>query len=573
MIVQAKQIFTLLICGMLFPASFVVQATITPPVPKNKISSVSMSNGSQPIVIQLTKKPFTDVIARIELQSNIKIQIVPFLKNHLITANIHAKNWETAIPKLLNGYNWVGFINETGQTTRILVTGINDTGTDAPKPPKELFSYADKNLLLDIPDHLKQLSNGSVFQIKFNKAMLKKMALGEVLSLSLPTGQFNVIHDNFMLDENGNFTWIGYLENMTPKNRVVISFDNKSSFGRILTPDGVFRVESSQGLDWLVDVVSAGLNPGSLQKDSISIHPPGIDQSETDGELIKGTIPLITQQTTSIPFKINSTATKDITNSTRTPGDRETNEPTARVDSISKMITIDVMVLYTKGLMINRINNLIAISNQAFIDSKVQIQLRLVHTQRVQYTNHNRNETALYDLSNDHISSLFNISALRQRHGADLVSLVRPFSADAHQGCGIAWLGGSGGRNYNEEEAFSIISDGIDEFSYCTDYTFVHELSHNMGSTHDRLNARHHGRFPYSYGYNVDGRYGTIMSYSAIELGIFSNPNIYCLDQPCGINEELPNEANNALSLNNSAAAIAGFMQSVYPLKKAEKLK
>ena len=559
MIFQAKKIFTLVTCIMLLQTSFIAQATFFPLSPKDKITT----NATQPIHIQFTKKPFVEVAAAIEQQSNIKIQIVPPLKNHLITADIQAKNWETAIAGLLKGYNRVGFISENGQISQILVTGINGAGTDANNPPEGLFSYPDENLLQNIPDHLKKLPNGSVIRIEFNKSMLKNMALGSVLPLSLPAGQFNVIHDNITFDKNGGFTWIGYLEGVTPKNRVIITFGNNQSFGRILTPEGVFRVETSEGVAWLVDVGSAGLNPGPLREDEISTHPPATEQPGTDGEVKTGVKPQKTQQPPAYVTNINTTA-KGINNSSTTIDAGVKKQSPTISDKTSEETIIDVMVLYTDGLQTTRIDNLIATSNQAFKDSNVQIQLRLVHTQRVNYTNHNLNETALYDLSYGQ-SSFSNIAALRETHGADLVSLVRQFDANAHQGCGLAWVGGSGGRDFDSRESYSVVSDGIDDFRYCTDYTFAHELSHNLGSSHDRQNARYYGKFPYSFGLNIDNHHGTIMSYAAVELGIFSNPDINCLKQACGVDAEQPNAANNALSLNNSAAAIAAFMKTVYP--------
>lgn len=153
------------------------------------------------------------------------------------------------------------------------MTGINGNGSDAINSPESLFHYSDNNLLQKIPDHLKILPDGSVIRINFNKSMLKNMALGDVLSLSLPAGQFNIIHDNLVLDKKGGFTWVGYLEDEFPKSRVILSFDNKNSFGRIQTPDGVFRVETSGGVDWLVDVDNAGLSLANHRKDAISNHP------------------------------------------------------------------------------------------------------------------------------------------------------------------------------------------------------------------------------------------------------------------------------------------------------------
>ena len=559
MIFQSNKLYTLLIFGMLLQASFVAQATHASPAPKTKISS--LSDDTQTIVIKFTNTPFVEIATAIEQQSNIKIQIVPFLKNKLITVDIQDSSWENAIAQLLNNYNRAGFIDKNGRTSRILVTGINGNGSDAQTSPEGLFNYADNNLLHKIPDHLKQLPDGSVLRINFNKSMLKNMALGDVLPLSLPSGQFNVIHDNFVIDKNGDFTWIGYLEGELPKSRVILSFDNNNSFGRIQTPDGVFRVETSGGVDWLVDVASAGLDSEPLQEDAIANHPLISEHTGIDAEVKKDINPLKIQNSST--YAVNTNTATGFKKSTTKIDAGGQNQLVATDNIPSKISIIDVMVLYTEGLKATQIKNLIAVSNQAFKDSNVQIQLRLVHTQRVNYPFHNLNETALYDLSFGR-NTLSDIDALRKTHGADLVSLVRQFDADSHQGCGLAWIGGSGGRKLNKAMAYSVVSNGIDGFHYCTDYTFVHELSHNMGSTHDRDNASYQGRFPYSYGYNVDERYGTIMSYSAAELGLFSNPGITCLDQPCGIDTEQENAANNALSLNTSAEAVAGFMKSVY---------
>jgi len=270
MFFQENRLHALLIYGILSQASFIAQATPIPATPKASISS--LPNETQTIVIKYTNKPFVEIAAAIEKQSNIKIQIVPFLKNHLITADIQARSWEIAIAQLLKNYNRAGFIDKNGRTSRIIVTGINGNGSDTINSPESLFNYSDNNLLQKIPDHLKKLPNGSVIRINFNKSMLKNMALGEVLSLSLPAGQFNIIHDNLVLDKEGGFTWVGYLEDAFPKSRVILSFDNKNSFGRIQTPDGVFRVETSGGVDWLVDVDNAGLSPANQGKDVSAIN-------------------------------------------------------------------------------------------------------------------------------------------------------------------------------------------------------------------------------------------------------------------------------------------------------------
>lgn len=560
MVIHAYRLYILIICVTLFLLSMVALAADVSVKPENTANTET--DQSTKITLTYDRIPFDEVVAEIEQQSNIKIEVVPALQNELITTKIRTADWKTAIDELLKGYNRVGFINKKGETSRILVTGVSGNGKDAYSLAEGLFSYEDNNSLAEIPDHLKSLPTGSVIRIKFNKDMLKKMSIGETLSVSLPAGRFNIVHDNLILENEDEFTWIGYLEDITPKQRVILSFDEENSFGRILTPEGVFRVETSAGIDWLIDVDNAGLNPGSL-KDDVQTATP-VDNL-LNVEDTKAATDLKAPKTPSTPFHINAIKTNKALEINKRPTNNKDSSLSAKQAitsaSSARKTTIDVMVLYTDGIKKTRITNLLNITNQAYIDSQVNIHLRLVQSHRVNYTRYNLNQTALNDLSRGR-KTLSNINKLRKKHGADLVTLIRPFNSNTQQGCGIAWLGGAGGRAFIASEAFSVIGDGIDDLYYCSDYSFAHEISHNMGSNHDRHNARYQGRFPYSFGYNVDGRYGTVMSYSNLELGVFSNPAITCTGQPCGVETDSPNAANNALSLSQSAASIAAFMKS-----------
>ncbi len=297
--------------------------------------------------------------------------------------------------------------------------------------------------------------------------------------------------------------------------------------GRVRTPDGIMRIRHSGDRSWIVDSERAGWLMAP-QIDTHAPRPPGA-QADSDSRL-----PDQTQFAT---------------------------QPPTSADEQNVTSVLDLMILYTAGMRTRypgsafetRMQFLVALSNQALADSNVRIRLRLVHTAMVAYPDTGSNGTALEDLTFGR-GGLRDIDDLRNEYGADLVTLIRPYQRFSHGSCGIAWLLGSGGRIPRSDApyAFSVVSDGQDpnSFYFCTDLALAHELGHNMGSAHDRSNASGPGVLPYSYGYGIPSVFGTVMSYISPELARFSDPGGACFGQPCGIDQTLPNSANNVLSMN-----------------------
>jgi len=279
MIIQVNKLYFWVIFAI-FLQSFLVQARVSSSAPENKVDV--QNDNSNLISLQFDRIPFYEVADEIEQRSSIIIELAPLLDDVLITADIQAKNWESAIAQLLKIYNRAGFINKAGQTTRILVTGVRGNGKDPYNQSGDLFSYLDNNSLQDIPDHLKNRPTGSVIKVKFNKSTLKTMSVGDVVSVSLPVGQFNIINDNLIVENDDDFTWTGYLEDVSPKQRVVLSFDKDNSFGKIPTPNGIFRIETSEGIDWLINVNNVEENQESVDDDIDSTSSAIIEQPEID---------------------------------------------------------------------------------------------------------------------------------------------------------------------------------------------------------------------------------------------------------------------------------------------------
>ena len=203
-------------------------------------------------------------------------------------------------------------------------------------------------------------------------------------------------------------------------------------------------------------------------------------------------------------------------------------------------------------------------ANLTYLNSGVAQRLRLVHRQQVAYTEttscgSDAFTCALNAATNGSISGLH---ALRDQHGADLVSLY----IDDAAYCGLAWLpfpsAATAGQGY------SVVDGGC----AVGNKSFVHELGHNMGAHHDPFvlsndpgdgcaDGKERGAYCYSRGYvNVVQGWRTVLAYvnqcgNCPRIQFLSNPRL----TNGGVALGTGTLHNNAHSLNKTAKAIAAY--------------
>ncbi len=391
---------------------------------------------------------------------------------------------------------------------------------------------------------------------------LKAAHPGGMIELPTPSGEtLRIAYQRHEESLDGNWTWIGRtLDGMD----AVITFGEKAVFGRIAQPNTeALRLTMSGGRAWLVETDPSKLLDGNLLGDE-----------DATGMLVP-------------PKTVQATLT----------GKRAKSVSTAGGEKASAAETVDVVLGYTNGLVTRygnvsaattRLTYLTALTNQAYQNSQVTGRIRLVHTLQVNYTDTNSNETALQALTGQTCNptcspttvpaELVPLRTARDQYGGDLVSLVRPFQAPQHQGCGIAWLLGGGGFTIDNTDApfgYSVVSDGNDDDEtdgrnyFCREETLAHELGHNMGQQHNTEDSGgDSGTHPYSYGYREASSTGfyTIMAYrlsnsSQFAIPHFGNPSVNYSGRPTGTAN-----ADNARSLNLSIPLVAQFRAVVVPI-------
>jgi peptidyl-Asp metalloendopeptidase len=234
---------------------------------------------------------------------------------------------------------------------------------------------------------------------------------------------------------------------------------------------------------------------------------------------------------------------------------------------------VDLLVVYTSTARSKQggqaaMNALIAmgvdLANQAYKNSQIAMQLRLVRAAEVTYVETGNISTDLSRLQRTSDGFLDQVHQLRNQYKADLVAMIVDNGGPY---CGIAYVMANGPRASFANYAFSVTDRDC-----VANSTLTHELGHNMGDAHDRASGGS-GVFPYSYGYRDPiGKFRTIMAYacpngSCPRVKYFSNPRILINGRPAGIDHRVnpTNSADNARSMNEVRNVIAAWRTGTAP--------
>ena len=426
----------------------------------------------------------------------------------------------------------------------------------------ELISYKNKGAAI------KREGAYTWYPVAISEAHALKAVVDGVMSIPSPDGsQVKVRYERHVEHPDGNWTWIGRVIGGDQKQEAILTFGEKAVFGSIPQKTGApLSLQTRGGMLYAV------------QTDLSKVKNPN---SRTD---------MMVPSAAAFHSTLMASASK-----------AQVSQSAAETKAASAATTVDIALGYSAGLRavygsqsatVTRLVNLVDVGNQAYTNSLINGALRIVSAVEVNYADNTTNKAALSELTGYNgtttvpvPTSLAPIRTARDQYGADLAVLVRKFQTPENDGCGIAWLNGSGQQPINpatdDDFGFAVISDGNDSDGtnsyFCADETLVHELGHLMGSAHDRDNSKKddgsllYGRYPYSFGMKTteaNGNFYTIMAYGDNNQNFyrtFSNPLVLkcgpAANLACGVTDQ----TDNARSLNQTIPVVAGFRATVVP--------
>lgn len=406
---------------------------------------------------------------------------------------------------------------------------------------------------------------------------------GDELVVPAPNGdRIRLRYERHEEQQDGNWTWVGRAADGDLSQEAVITFGPDAVFGSIPQASGMpLQIATRDGRTYLMEGDPDRLKPVAPEGND-GVLPPPIDADAEDGMMVEQMVGQV-MDAVSAESDTSAGSTYDAAPAAVVP-------PMAAAAAATAMPqnTIDLLIGYTTGFRTaqgsesvarTRLSYLVAVANQALVNSKVSATMRMVASIEVDYSDGTSNNTALDDLtgrgqgSNGPVAGLAALHSARDRYGADLVSLVRHYDRSVHGGCGVAWLLGGGGSEITQGSAgygFSVVSDGSVQAGstiyFCSDETLAHEVGHNLGLAHDVENAGGTGRYSYSYGYKANasqGNFYTVMAYGdsgQTGIRIFSNPDVKsCKGYACGV----ANQADNSRTLRQTVPAVSAFRNTM----------
>ncbi|WP_169751120.1 reprolysin-like metallopeptidase [Wenzhouxiangella marina] len=324
--------------------------------------------------------------------------------------------------------------------------------------------------------------------------------------------------------------------------RALLTWGEEGLFGRIQTEQGLFLVHSDAAGSWLVDVNDPKLSVDAFEHDVL--EPSARTIASTAASMASG------QEAIAQP------ASDD-----------------AHLIDVMFAYPPSMVERYPDGLITTRLNHLVAIANQTFVDTQVPVAVRLVGQTLVDYRASEENGETLGNLqqalAGNPVAGLGTLAAQRNALGADIVAFTWPHDIETRGSCGIAFFPFFENGRYDPSYGVHIDNDGFSNWSVCSDSVFTHELGHNLNAEHQR--SRSSGDDPERSNYawirfgelhSIMGSFGTGDQDRYRRLDVFSNPAIQCGGAPCG--SSAPGTgANNAAEILQLAPILASYRGSI----------
>jgi hypothetical protein len=382
--------------------------------------------------------------------------------------------------------------------------------------------------------------------------------------------KYTLIIQKIEKNRSGSYSWYGKLRGI-PRSQVVLVINEKKVFGNISKANFSYQIRHISEESHAIYEIDPGKFPPTSEPIIPNIEPKPSSPVDPLEKLMKQMKPHISGTDTNIDSHISGTNTQNggdefVSSNPFLPDSSSSNESTSTPQTQADDGTVvDVLVVFTAEARIaaggaSAISSLIDLAtsetNAAYANSGVNHTIRIVGRQETSFSESGFSFSGT--LSAAQAGSFDGLHALRDSTGADLVVVL----VDGDNSlCGLAYL------MTTVSSAFASFGYSVTATNCATgNYTFGHEIGHNMAARHDRANDNTDGSpFNYNHGY-VDNtnNFKTIMGTGGnTRIQFFSNPNVLFNGAVIGVADGNSLAADNRLTFNNTAFTVSNFRQAI----------
>ncbi len=390
--------------------------------------------------------------------------------------------------------------------------------------------------------------------------------------------EYTFIIQKIEKNRSGTYSWYGQIRDI-PMSQVVLVVNENRVFGNISKRNFSYQIRHiSEEAHAIYEIdpskfppTSEPLIPNMKSKPSPSIDPLKNMMKQMESH-ISG------EETTVVPHISGNNSHNISGSNSHSGGDKFVSQNQFSSDSSSSNggfstpqtqaddgSVVDVLVVYTAEARVaaggtSAISSLIDLAasetNAAYSNSGVSHTIRIVGRQETSFSETGFNFSAFLTSAQD--GSISGVHALRNSTGADLVVML----VDGDDSlCGLAYL------MTTVSSSFAPFGYSVTQTNCATgNYTFGHEIGHNMSARHDRANDNTDGSpFNFNHGYIDNGNnFKTIMGTgSNTRIQYFSNPNVLFGGAVTGIAEGDALAADNSLTFQNTSLTVSQFRTSI----------
>lgn len=381
--------------------------------------------------------------------------------------------------------------------------------------------------------------------------------------------EYTLILEKIERNRSGSYSWYGQLKDI-PMSQVVLVINKNKVYGNISKANFSYQIRHISNEAHAIYEI----DPSKFPPTSEPVIPNM--ESKPSGDPLKNRMdqmePRISGSETTIESHISGNnaggeadefiSQNPVSSDSSSSSNGSSSTPQTQGDNGS---VVDVLVVYTAEARaaaggISAISSLIDLAasetNAAYSNSGVGHTIRIVGRQETSFSESGFTFSGFLNSAQD--GSISGVHALRDSTGADLVVML----VDGDDSlCGLAYL------MTTVSSSFAPFGYSVTQTNCATgNYTFGHEIGHNMSARHDRANDNTDGSpFNFNHGYLDNGNnFKTIMGTGGnTRIQYFSNPNVLFNGAVTGVAEGDPLAADNRLTFQNTALTVSNFRQSV----------